>query len=504
MSWEADGNPFFLINRRRALLASAGVALATTIPRLASAREGEALSEAEARAIAREAFLWGMHPVAIYLTRFNAVQNAKNPHLTGINRLGWSRRLSNASDRTATGPNATTIYGGATLDLSADMVVLTVPEIKDRYWSIQFADNYARWWPLMIGSQFDAPGQIKRLIIGPNWNGKLPDGFVGTEIMRSPSDFAVATVRIAVTDDTAEELRLVNGIQDSITLTTVQQWEAAGRKSIRADELPVIKGDYPTFPGMETVKEPGLIKGMEFLRWVSLVLNDKTFTKQVDGYQERNAFLRFERLGLKAGLPFDPSQFSPAIAAAISAGIEDGRAEALALMTRGATAVRNGWEFSTDLGYQDSDWVNRARYGLVGVFGPVPARSHTAAFCLKDARGRLLSGENRYTITFELDKLPPVTEFWEIPVYDRAGYFVDNPINRYSVNSYMLERGKLAAQDGKLVLYIQSEAPGDASQRQNWLPTPKQGGFQFAARFYGPSTSLIDGSYDMPSVVQVA
>ena len=34
------------------------------------------------------------------------------------------------------------------------------------------------------------------------------------------------------------------------------------------------------------------------------------------------------------------------------------------------------------------------------------------------------------------------------------------------------------------------------------LPAPKVG-FQFTARFYGPATTLIDGSYDMPGVVRV-
>ncbi len=503
MNRETHINQVFSIDRRGALLTGAGMVLAATVSSPVSAEASETLSVPEARAIAKEVFLWGMHPVAIYLLRYNSVQNETNPQLIGLNRMGWRRKLVDASDHHGTGPNATTIYGGATLDLSRDMIVVTVPEIRGRYWSIEFADNYARWWPLMIGSQFNEPGPIKRLIVGPNWSGKLPSGFVGAEIMRSPSDYAVATVRIAVTDDTADELRHVNDIQDSITLATVEQWEAAGRKSIRADQLPLIKGNYPTFPGMETAKEPGKLKGLEFLRWVSLVLNDQTFTKQVDGYKERTAFTRFERLGLKSGTPFEPSRFSPAIVEAIEAGIEDGRGEAMALMIRGAGTVRNGWEYSTDVDYKDTDWVNRARYGLVGVFGPVPSRSHTAAFCVKDAQGQLLSGENRYTLTFDLDNLPPVTEFWEIPIYDRLGYFIDNPINRYSLNSYMLKHGKLATRGGKLVIYIQNEKPKDAAERQNWLPAPKHGGFQFAARFYGPSTSLIDGSYDMPSVTRV-
>ena len=111
-------------------------------------------------------------------------------------------------------------------------------------------------------------------------------------------------------------------------------------------------------------------------------------------------------------------------------------------------------------------------------------------------------GEHRYTITFDLNDMPPVTEFWEIPLYDREGYFYDNPIERYSLNSYMLKRGKLHTEGGKLVIFVQHDEPNNPKQRQNWLPAPKDG-FQFAARFYGPYTPLIDGSYNMPGVVRM-
>jgi len=49
--------------------------------------------------------------------------------------------------------------------------------------------------------------------------------------------------------------------------------------------------------------------------------------------------------------------------------------------------------------------------------------------------------------------MPPVTEFWEMPLYDTEGYFHDNPIDRYALNSYMLARGKLYTEDGKMVIY---------------------------------------------------
>lgn len=459
------------------------------------------LTAAEARAIAKEAFLWGMHPVAIYHLRYNQAQNEKRPRFTGANRLSWYRKPMTASDRFATTPNATTLYGTAMLDLSKEPVVLTVPEIRDRYWSIQFADNYSRWWPLMIGNQFNATGPLRRLLVGPNWNGKIPAEFVGADIMKSSSDFSVAAARIALTDDTPEELKIVNAIQDSITLMSLSQWIAAGCKSVKPEDVPLTKGNYPAYAGMDAVKEPGRLKGVEFSRWVSLVLNDPTFTKQADGHAEIEAFARFAQLGLKAGQTFDPDKLSEETKAAIEAGVDDGRRDVLALIQRGFGVEVNGWTFSNDLGYKDTDWLNRARFGYIAILGPVPCGSHTAAFCIKDSKGDPLSGENRYTITFDLNDLPPVTEFWEIPLYDREGYFVDNPINRYSINSYMLARGKLHIADGKLVIYVQSEEPKDPIERQNWLPAP-QGGFQFTARFYGPHGPLIDGSYNMPGVVR--
>lgn len=461
------------------------------------------LTAAETRAIAREAFLWGMHPVAIYHLRYNQAQNEKSPRFSGVNRLNWYRKPMLASDRFATTPNATTLYGSAMLDLSKEPVVLTVPKIKGRYWSIQFADNYSRWWPVMVGSQFNAPAALRRLLVGPNWNGKIPAEFVGADIMKSTSNFSVAIARVALTDDTSEELKIVNAIQDGITLMSLSQWIAAGRKSVKPEDVPLTRCNYPTYPGMDAVKEPGRLKGIEFLRWVSLALNDPTFTKQTDGHAEIEAFARFARLGLKAGQIFNPDKLSAEAKATVEAGVEDGHKEVLALIERGFGVEVNGWTFSNDLGYKDTDWLNRARCGYIAILAPIPCGSHTAAFCVKDSLGRPLSGENRYTITFDLDDLPPVTEFWEIPLYDREGYFVDNPINRYSINSYMLARGRLHNVAGKLVIYVQNEEPKDPVERQNWLPTPK-GAFQFAARFYGPHGPLIDSSYNMPGVVPVS
>jgi Spy/CpxP family protein refolding chaperone len=60
-----------------------GVLLAPT----AAIAADEPITAAEAKEIAKEAFFWGMHPVAIYHLRYNFAQNELNPRAAGINRL---------------------------------------------------------------------------------------------------------------------------------------------------------------------------------------------------------------------------------------------------------------------------------------------------------------------------------------------------------------------------------------------------------------------------------
>jgi len=462
------------------------------------------LTPAEARAIGRDAFLWGIHPVAIYRVRYLTTQVDNARTFGGLNRLSWVRKPITAKFRGGTTPNASTMYGFAHMDLSREPVVITAPDIDDRYWSVHLHDNYANWWE-MFGSQFSKPGPVRRLLVGPDWRGTLPPEFVGAEIVESPSDYAGAIVRLAITDPSPEDYAKINAFMDRITLMPLSQWIAAGRGEVSAEQMPKVRAGYPTFPGMERLPEPDKLAGMEYLQWVWAVLNDRSFTKKRDSLSEQRAFEGFARIGLREGRAFDPERLSPALREAVEAGIEDGRKaalEAFASADNPRHIDMNGWQLETDLGYRDSDWVARAGNGLIAILAPVPSRSHVLVWGSYDADGEPLDGEHNYTITFDLDDLPPVSEFWEMPLYDLFGYFVDNPINRYSLTSYMLANGKLHTEDGKLVIYVQHEAPDDPTHLRNWLPAPRDG-FRFCARLYGPHGPLIDGSYRMPRIVRV-
>lgn len=107
-------------NRRQTIAALMGAATAPSLAvgvTSAAAQTSLQLSPDQARAIAKEIFLWGMHPVAIYHMRYNHAQNEKRPSYVGLGRLKWERAAKTA-ERFATTPNATALYGIGFYDLS--------------------------------------------------------------------------------------------------------------------------------------------------------------------------------------------------------------------------------------------------------------------------------------------------------------------------------------------------------------------------------------------------
>ena len=71
-------------------------------------------------------------------------------------------------------------------------------------------------------------------------------------------------------------------------------------------------------------------------------------------------------------------------------------------------------------------------------------------------------------------------------MYDgKTQLLIENPINRYLINSPMLPNMKKNA-DGSLTLYIQKDSPG-TDKESNWLPAPN-GPIYLVMRLYWPKT----------------
>jgi hypothetical protein len=115
-----------------------------------------------------------------------------------------------------------------------------------------------------------------------------------------------------------------------------------------------------------------------------------------------------------------------------------------------------------------------------------------------DGGGQVLNGSNHYRMHFDAANLPPVEAFWSVTAYDRDGYFIANPINRYAIG----DRDRLTFNpDGSLDLYIQGSDPSP-DRESNWLPSG-DGPFNLTIRLYWPKPAILDGSWHPPALERV-
>jgi hypothetical protein len=355
----------------------------------------------------------------------------------------------------------------------------------------------------MIGNQFTGRGAQTHLITGPDYRGPYPAGIASVNVHPAPSRFTNVTVRYALKSREPEEIAAVSALMDQTSVFPVSVWEANGRKALRAEDQPAVRGDYATIPRMPQLASIAeAMTGVDLLQMVSLVLNDPAMTLRTDSVKEAETLRRLSRLGLAPGVQFDPGWLSDAQRQVVESAFTAAKQEAEDHVTSTQPKMSGNWLLSgAELAPDLNDYVKQGYFGLTTIGAPIDLRSHAAAMAFTDADGRKFDGAHHYTLTFDADRLPPVTEFWELPIYDWNGYFADNDIDRYSVNSFMLDSGELEVQGGKLTIYIQHNRPADPHQVRNWLPAP-QGAFRFAFRYYGPQGGLIDGTYPMPGIIR--
>jgi hypothetical protein len=85
-------------------------------------------------------------------------------------------------------------------------------------------------------------------------------------------------------------------------------------------------------------------------------------------------------------------------------------------------------------------------------------------------------------------------------MYNNKSFFVNNPINRYSIGKYT--EGLKNNTDDSLDIYISTKNPGPAKQ-SNWLPapTPSQSNtFNVILRTYLPQPQILNGTWSPPPI----
>jgi hypothetical protein len=198
-------------------------------------------------------------------------------------------------------------------------------------------------------------------------------------------------------------------------------------------------------------------------------------------------------IGIAPGQSFDKSKFNPDFAKRVPQVAFD-RIMLHFKLSDGDVKNINGWGFTIKTGLYGVNYIQRALVAAIGLGAnrPQDAVYPTSQKYEGGIVGREYMGSDKYVMTFKKGLTPPVNGFWSLTMYDANYFFIDNPLNRYSISA----RQPLKANaDGSIDLLIQNESPG-ADRESNWLPAPK-GKFVLMMRLYWPkdaNPSLLNGT----------
>jgi hypothetical protein len=362
-------------------------------------------------------------------------------------------------------------------------MVISVPAVeKTRYYSVQLIDgntfNYG-----YIGSRATGSDAGEYLVVGPSWQGATPPGI--KKVFQSTTQFSLTVFRT----------QLFNPA-DMPNVEKVQAGYKAQPLSAYLKQPPPPAAPVVDFPkaNKELVKK-------NFFEYLDFALQ---FAPA--GPEERAIREKLARIGVGPGKTFEFKDLPLTHKLEIGLGMKDGEAKVDKYLASGSKNV-NGWKIGAFFGdrlFFSGDWLKRAAAAKGGLYGNDAVEAvypYTKAL----ASGEALDGsKHKYTITFPAGQLPPVDAFWSVTMYDgKSQLLIENPINRYLINSPMLPGMKKNA-DGSLTLYVQKDSPG-ADRESSWLPAPNDEIF-LVMRLYWPKTAAPsvlpagEGSWQPPAI----
>lgn len=446
------------------------------------AAQASDVTPAEARSIAKEAYVYGFPLVDSYRIQHAYFVDAANPEYKGAwNHVHSMARVYTPADKAVQTPNSDTPYSMLGMDLRAEPIVLTIPPIeKDRYFSVQLIDAYTFNFAY-IGSRATGNGGGVFLIAGPDWTGQAPSGI--TQVIHAETEIVLAAYRTQLFH--ADDLENVKKIQAGYKAEPLSAFLGQPAPT----PAPAINFMQPLTPATQKTS-------LEFFNVLSFVLG---FCPTHPS--ERDLMARFATIGVGAGKSIDVASLSPEMRAAMEQGMADAWAELAALQKKvDAKQVTSGDMFGTRE-FLKNNYLYRMGAAAFGIFGNSKMEAMYPIYSVDD-RGERLSGANAYTVRFAPGRLPPVNAFWSLTMYELpSSLLVANPINRYLINSPMLPKLTKDA-DGGVTLYIQNQSPGK-DKEANWLPAPT-GPFVAVMRLYWPKPEALEGTWTAPPMMRTA
>jgi hypothetical protein len=444
-------------------------------------------SVAEIKAIAEEGFIYGLPIVMNYAVMYDySVDKNSGQYKAPFNQIHNEARVFTYQDTAVITPNSDTPYSLLWLDLRAEPIVLSVPAVeKERYYSVMLCDgntfNYG-----YIGSRATGNEAGDYMVVGPDWKGEAPAGV--KKVFRSTTQFSAVAYRTQLFNP--EDMPNVVKVQSGYKVQSLSSYLH------KTTPLPAAAIDFPKID-KEMVKE-------NFFEYLDFALQ---FAPA--GPEEKEIREKLARIGIGAGKKFDFKELNLAHKAEVALGMKEGEKKVDEKIAHMGKEI-NGWRIGSAFGdrsFYHGNWLLRAAAAKAGIYGN-DAVEAMYPMTRNDGTGKPLDGsKHNYTLTFATGQFPPVNAFWSVTMYDgKTQLLIENPINRYLINSPMLPTLK-KNEDGSLTLYIQKDSPGKDLEL-NWLPAP-DGPIYLVMRLYWPKTeapSILppgEGTWNPSPVVQV-
>src|SRR5580692_7918251 len=303
-----------MLTKRGLLLRSAAFVATTATAAKSIPVHAQSVSPNEARAIAKEAYIYGFPVVDNYRIQYAYFVNKKNPEYKAAwNHIWNSARLFSPADKAIQTANSDTLYSMVGADLRAEPIVLTVPAMeKDRYFSVQLIDYYTKNFDY-IGTRTTGNGGGTFLLAGPNWKGETPKGI--DKVFRSETELAFPGYRTQLFN--LGDIDNVKKVQAGYKVQTLSAFLGQA-----AQTPPAIDFIKPLTPAEQRTSP-------EFFNILNFVLRVCPTVPSEIALMER-----FAKIGIGADKTFDVATLAPDTKTAIQQGMADAWAEHAALQKR--------------------------------------------------------------------------------------------------------------------------------------------------------------------------
>lgn len=448
---------------------------ATNAVQAASVRKKETLED-----LSRDAYIWAYPSVLMKKTRTEMLKKVKSPRKP-VNQFFHSTQLPDPTLASFIPPNTEYLYNWAWADLSQEPLVLVLPQIPDRYYSVQLVDAFSNVIQVISPRTHGEKGGIF-IITSPRWSGLLPDD---TTHISSPTEeiFVLAQTFVKGTKDATTVKRLMG----DFLLISMTEWNKGTRKAA-PQAAPVI--------ATASIRKNLAESGLTFFEDLQQILEKNHPSSESD----KKEMSRLENLGLKRSAVFKNYLQDPDARSMMERGLFNGEREIEARITAGLAPKVNGWNYELKSSPDSEDFITRAAVAKRALFSTPPEEIiHLSTEV--DNEARQLNSAYRYVLHFDKKDLPPNSSFWSVRTYDSLTKEPSDPTYQHSSINNKNVRLKYNT-DGSVDILIQRERP-DPVAIFNWLALSRNSNFFIVLAIHHPGNTVLNRKYVAPSVIRI-